>query len=225
MRRRTVATIAVGATASLVAGGIALAQATPRTGPMAGGPMGGGMMGQMTGGSQQGMPGMMGMGTGRGMMGAEDVDQWFIQEMIPHHEDAVVMADIALKQAEHGDLKTLAQQIKTTQTQEIAQMRGWYQAWYGTADVPAGRMDQMHESMAPMMGAMHGDPASIDGEDNFDKAFIDQMVPHHQMAVMMASMALGSSTRPELRQLLESIITSQSSEIAQMRAWFQSWYG
>jgi uncharacterized protein (DUF305 family) len=206
MRRRTVATIAVGAMASVVVGGVALAQVTPRTGPMfgGGGSMGGGMM---------------------GMMATGDTDQWFIHEMIPHHEDAVVMAEFAPAQAEHQELAVLAQQIRTMQTHEIAQMRAWYREWHGTADVPAGRMDQMHESMAPMMGGMHDDPASLDGAKPFDKAFIEQMVPHHQMAVMMSSMALRGASHPELRQLLQSIITSQSAEIAQMRAWYAEWYG
>ena len=250
MRRRTIATVAAGAAASVVAGGVALAQSAPGFGPGRGGPMGGGMsglggmmgMGGMMGGraAPQGQaPGMMG-----GMMGASaEADRWFIEEMIPHHEDAVVMADLALAQAEHAELKTLAQQIKTTQSQEIAQMRAWYLAWYGTADIPNGAMEQMHESMAPMMammhrmmhgtnaagpmagmGAMHADPMSIDGAKPFDKAFIEHMIPHHQMAVMMATHALAGAQKPEMQTLLQSIITSQSAEIRQMQTWHHAWY-
>jgi len=51
------------------------------------------------------------------------------------------------------------------------------------------------------------------------------MIPHHQMAVMMSTMALRAVDRPELRELLQSIIESQSAEIVQMRGWYQAWYG
>jgi len=51
------------------------------------------------------------------------------------------------------------------------------------------------------------------------------MIPHHEMAVMGSTMALRMIERPELRELLQSIITSQSAEITQMREWYQQWYG
>jgi uncharacterized protein (DUF305 family) len=175
----------------------------------------------------QGMMGGAGMMQGRGMMGGQgmmgprmgmtgDTARWFIVEMIPHHEDAVTMAELALIQAEHPELKDLAAAIKETQTREIEQMRQWYQQWYGTPP-PAS-------TMAGHMRVMHN-PSAIDGQRPFDKAFIEQMIPHHQMAVMMATHALSGVTQPELRALLQSIITSQSAEIAQMSQWYQIWYG
>jgi uncharacterized protein (DUF305 family) len=221
-------------------------QATPGpSGAPGGAMMGPGGMGGMAGmmGVMGQMHGMMGAASGAmpGMMGAATTaaDQWFIQEMVPHHEDAVVMADLALAQAEHPELKALAQRIKEVQTDEIARMRAWYQAWYGTADVPQGWMDQMHDAMTQALpgrpgpgagsfggpAAMHADPASIDGVQPFDKAFIEHMVPHHQMAVMMSTMALRNAEQPELRQLLQSIISDQQAEIQQMLTWYQQWYG
>lgn len=58
----------------------------------------------------------------------------------------------------------------------------------------------------------------------FDKEFIEQMIPHHQMAVMMAQMMLQASDRDEIRTLAQNIITSQSREITQMREWHKQWY-
>jgi len=69
----------------------------------------------------------------RGMM--VQSDQHFIVMMIPHHEGAIAMADLAIKQAQHPEIKKLAENIKITQTKEIQQMRGWYKQWYGT-EVP-----------------------------------------------------------------------------------------
>ena len=54
---------------------------------------------------------------------------------------------------------------------------------------------------------------------DFDKEFVQQMIPHHQMGVMMAKMASERASHPEIRTLAQSIITSQSAEIAQMQGW------
>jgi len=161
--------------------------------------------------------GMSGMNVHNGMNGAGatmtmDVTRHFIEQMIPHHEDAVTMSDLALRQAEHPELKQLATTIKQTQSAEIKQMQDWYKQWYGT-DVPAGA--------AMSMGQMQ----SIDGAKPFDKAFIEAMVPHHEQALMMSKMALQSADRPEFRSFLQNIITTQTAEIEKMRQWYQQWYG
>jgi uncharacterized protein (DUF305 family) len=158
----------------------------------------------------------MGPGAGQGM--PMDMARHFIEEMIPHHEDAVVMADLALNQSEHTELRELAATIKRVQTEEIEQMREWYQQWYGSA-VPPSSMSHA------MPGMADHDPRAIDGARPFDKAFIEDMIPHHQMAVMMSTMAQRGVSQPELLTLLASIRTSQAAEIEQMRAWYQGWYG
>lgn len=170
------------------------------------------------------MGGHKGMSGGGGMM-SMDHGQHFIQMMIPHHEDAITMAGLALQQAERPEIRQLATDIERVQTEEIAQMRGWYQQWYD-ADVPAA-MTRDISGMGGMhvMGGMAEDSMSLDGATPFDKSFIEQMVPHHEQAVMMASMALQHNDRPELRTLLQSIIASQTAEIARMRSWYQQWYG
>ena len=181
-----------------------------------------------------GQMGSMGRGNGLvGMGGA--VDQHFIVMMIPHHEGAIAMADLALgtdqggqARAQHQEILALAASIKATQTQEIADMRSWYQAWYG-ATVPTTPAMGGMGGMGGMMGGMTGDAdlATLRGlsGDAFDRAFIAQMVPHHQMGVMMAQMALPGAQHPELRALLQAIIASQSAEIGQMQQWYQAWYG
>lgn len=61
----------------------------------------------------------------------DEFDRAFISEMIIHHEGAVEMAEAALVHAEHDEIKQMAQNIITAQTQEIGQMRGWQESWYG----------------------------------------------------------------------------------------------
>jgi uncharacterized protein (DUF305 family) len=173
----------------------------------------------------------------RGMMAQPD--QHFIVMMIPHHEDAVAMANLALKRSQHPELKKLAEAIKTTQTQEIQQMRSWYKQWYGT-DVPdwspaMGRgmhRNRMASSPMPGMmgrgamgrGAMGTNLAALEDAASFDQEFLAQMIPHHQMAIMMSTMVANSATHPEIRDLAQSIVRSQSAEIEQMQQWYQTWY-
>lgn len=152
-----------------------------------------------------------GYGDNHGMM---DMDQEFIENMIPHHQDAVDMSNMALNKAEHPQIKQLARNISTSQSREIAEMRQWYKEWYGT-DVPVNSHMMMNST----------DLNRLKNAKHFDKEFIEQMVPHHQMAIMMAQMVLYHSNRPEIRGLSESIIKSQSAEIEEMRTWYKEWYG
>lgn len=69
------------------------------------------------------------------------------------------------------------------------------------------------------MGDMMG------GEAEFDQAFIDMMVPHHQSAVEMARVALERAEHPEIQQMANDIIAAQAGEITQMHDWRQQWYG
>ncbi|GAB4430398.1 MAG: hypothetical protein OHK0015_15540 [Chloroflexi bacterium OHK40] len=77
--------------------------------------------------------------------------------------------------------------------------------------------DGVMQSM--MSGEVGGDPAQP-----FDLRFLDQMVPHHQMAVHSAQMMLANSERPELRDLAQRIISAQQAEIDQMAQWRAGWF-
>ena len=59
---------------------------------------------------------------------------------------------------------------------------------------------------------------------DFDRAFIEQMIPHHRMGVMMASHAQWTSRHPELRQLEAAMVRVQSQEIEQMAQWYRQWF-
>jgi uncharacterized protein (DUF305 family) len=166
---------------------------------------------------------------------ANPIDRHFIERMISHHEGAVDMAELALSRAQHPEIKTLANAIKETQTQEIQQMQTWYQQWYGT-NVPAyfgnwrnrntlGRgLGRYGMGMGGRygMGMMGTDLAALKNAPNFDREFIEQMIPHHEMAIMMASMVLDRAEHPEIQNLAQSIIRSQSTEIEQMQQWYQT---
>ncbi|MFB2980220.1 DUF305 domain-containing protein [Microseira sp. BLCC-F43] len=157
----------------------------------------------------------------RGMMA--QADRHFIEMMIPHHQGAIDMADLALRRAKHPEIRRLAQIIKRDQTREIQQMRTWYKAWYGT-QVPATSMGGMGMMGMHRHGDMMGDLEALRNASDFDQEFIRQMIPHHEMALRMSSMALNHATKPEIRNLANSIIKSQTDEINQMRQFYLAWY-
>lgn len=160
----------------------------------------------------------------RTQMGS-NIDKHFIEEMIPHHEGAIDMANLALTRDTKPKIKALATNIIKSQTNEIVQMKAWYKSWFGT-EVPEDTDREIGMGRGMMHGGMMGDEAdisSLEKAENFDKAFIDDMIPHHQMALMMSNMLLSSTSRPEMKQLGENIISAQTEEIAEMRGWYADW--
>ncbi len=171
-----------------------------------------------------GMRGMMGgfyRGSSGSMMG--NIDQHFIEQMIPHHDGAIAMAELALKKSKRPEILSLANGIIEAQQREIVSMKGWYENWFG-AQVPA-----TNQSMGMMgggmmhMDSMSGDLDVLSSAKDFDLEFIRQMIPHHEMAVMMARMLASTTDRAEMKELADQIITSQSKEIEMMRSWEKAW--
>jgi uncharacterized protein (DUF305 family) len=156
-----------------------------------------------------------------------NMDAMFIEQMIPHHDDAIAMAELALSRAEHPEIRELAEDVIETQSAEIDQMRVWYRDWFD-AEVPdfggsSGMMGGGMMGRGMMSGA--GDIDDLERAKQFDKAFIEAMIPHHQMGIMMSQMAGSATSRPEMRELTDAIIEGQSAEIARMREWYEEWYG
>lgn len=161
------------------------------------------------------MMGMMGIGQGN-MHSVREMDAAFIEQMIPHHESAIVMAELAKEKANHQEIKDMADDIITSQQAEIDQMKQWYKDWYGK-DVPK---INIHGSV------MMDDEASIASlreATDFDRAFLDHMIPHHQMAVMMSNMLKLNTERPEMKKLADDIIAAQTKEIDNMKSWQKAW--
>lgn len=157
---------------------------------------------------------------------ASTIDKHFIEQMIPHHDGAITMANLALQKAKRPEIKTLATAIIAAQTAEIQDMNGWYKDWFGST-VPKIGTGMMGGGMMSSSGMHMGgqeDMTALENAPDFDKAFIEQMIPHHQLAIMMANMLQSGTNRPEMQQLAKNIISSQSKEIQQMQSWYVQWY-
>jgi uncharacterized protein (DUF305 family) len=200
---------------------------------------GGGQQGSGSGSEQEsaeksgGMAGMdhsqMGYGSGgmaSGGMARQMVmengrysDERFIDAMVPHHQGAIAMAEVALNSAEHDEIIQLSENIVSTQQAEIEELKAIKKEEFGTSNVP---MEMSQEQMGGM--GMMMDPQNLANKEPFDKAFIDAMIPHHRSAIEMANVARENSEVPEIKELAENIVMAQEAEIERMTHWRQQWY-
>ena len=186
---------------------------------------GSGQQGNESGGGGHGQMGHGSMGMGSGGMARQMVmengkysDKAFIDAMVPHHQGAIEMAEVALKNAQHEEIRELSRNIISTQEAEIEKLKAIKEQEFGTSEVPM----EMSAGEMQMMGMT--DPDELANKDPFDKAFIDAMIPHHQSAIEMAQVAYRESDNSEIKALAEGIIEAQTREIAQMEGWRQQWY-
>ena len=147
-------------------------------------------------------------------------DAAFIADMTAHHQGAVDMAKLAQKQAEHAEVKELADDIVSSQEAEIATMKTIRDDMPGMSEHGDAHMGLDKHAMG-----MDMDMAALETAKPFDRAFIDAMVPHHQGAIAMAKELLAKGEHPGLRRMADDIISAQTKEIAQMRKWREAWYG
>jgi uncharacterized protein (DUF305 family) len=183
---------------------------------------GGGSQGDGSGADMQGMDhGSMGSGDMARQMVMENgrySDKRFIDAMVPHHQGAIEMAEVALKKAEHQQIRDLAEDIITAQEAEIEELKKIKQREFGTSEVPTELSDKEME----MMGMM--DPQQLAKQQPFDRAFIDAIIPHHRSAIAMAEVVLEESENEQIRGIARDIVDAQRREIEQMKQWRQQWY-
>src|SRR5215217_4357259 len=188
------------------------------TGSMMGSGEGDGMGSMMNGGSM--------MGSMMGSLNDEEkpFDLQFIDEMIPHHEGALMSSEHMISNSERPELRQLYENIQKSQSEQIEQMQEWRKEWYPDAEQPPGMMGEgqtgsmMGNGM--MQGMMNGGSMQdMMGSDVTDSMFLRMMIPHHQMAVDMSKQALDKAEHPELKELAQTIIAEQSADIEQMRGY------
>ena len=178
-------------------------------GQMAHGQMGHGSMGMGSGGMARQMV----------MQKGKYSDKAFIDAMVPHHQSAIAMAEVALKNAEHEEIIQLSRNIISSQQAEIEELKSIKQEEFGTSNVPMEMSPEQMRGMGMMM-----DPQQLANQKPFDEAFIDAMIPHHQSAIEMARAALENSDNPKIKELAQNIISAQQREIEQMKQWRKEWY-
>lgn len=144
-------------------------------------------------------------------------DIMFAQMMIPHHEQAVEMADLALdKDGVSAEVTELATDIKAAQGPEITTMSGWLTEW----DAKATPSDDMGHGDGHGTGMMSDDDMgalrTAEGPE-FDTKWLTMMIEHHEGAVEMAKDVLETTRNPEVKALAEAVVKGQEAEISTMR--------
>ncbi|MFE9903665.1 DUF305 domain-containing protein [Streptomyces achromogenes] len=152
-----------------------------------------------------------------GAHNAQDVA--FAQGMIPHHQQALQMAELAADRASSARVKDLAARIEKAQDPEIRTLTGWLKAW--GEQLPMAGMDHSgHTGMSGMSGMMsEADMAALKkatGRD-FDNRFLSLMTEHHQGAVEMAATEKRKGRSGDAKAMADAIITAQDAEIKEMK--------
>jgi uncharacterized protein (DUF305 family) len=141
--------------------------------------------------------------------------------MIPHHQQAVQMAEMAADRASSAAVKDLASRIREAQDPEIRTMSGWLKTW--GEDVPSAMPDMDHSGghsggsdMAGMMDGKDMDALSKASGKAFDTMFLTMMVEHHEGAVEMATTEKDKGEYGPATELADAVITAQTAEIREM---------
>ncbi|MFC7343072.1 DUF305 domain-containing protein [Saccharopolyspora griseoalba] len=163
--------------------------------------------------------GLLGAGTASAAtQNYNDVDAEFTRMMIPHHYQAIVMSELAPDRAADPELKSLADRIRTEQRLEIQMMQGWqgrnglpvtdpetaYQELLANPDM----LEQMGMATKEEMDRL----ASLSGAD-FDRFYLDLMIPHHDGAVRMLRHVILNGSDHELNQMAQDMMSTQKAQL------------
>ncbi|GAA3236007.1 DUF305 domain-containing protein [Nonomuraea helvata] len=140
-----------------------------------------------------------------------DADVMFAQMMIPHHEQAVEMAELAPTRASDPEIKELAAKIKAAQDPEIQTMKGWLAEWGKPAESGMGH------SMPGLMSEEDMKKLDAAKGKEFDKLFAKQMIAHHDGAIEMAGTEQANGSNPQAKELAKAIESTQRTEVEQLQ--------
>lgn len=151
-----------------------------------------------------------------------EFDQLYIDMMLPHHGSIIALSQAALPELTDPRLREMAQNIIEAQTEENVQLTEWRTDWYGSGEpmmdemsmtlmleaMPVGTMDEMMREMDATYQV-----TTFCAADDPDLAFIDQVIPHHQMAIDASEVAVEQAVHPELAEFASQVIVDQQAEI------------
>jgi uncharacterized protein (DUF305 family) len=155
--------------------------------------------------------------------GAEfnDADVEFAQQMIPHHAQAVEMAQMVPDQGVSPELIELADAVEAAQQPEIDQMTAMLERW--GQDVPSTDLgEQGSMEMEGMMSMEDMDALAAMTGPEFEQMWLTMMIEHHEGAIAMAETELAEGSDEDARMLAQDIVDAQRAEITQMEQMLQA---
>jgi uncharacterized protein (DUF305 family) len=159
---------------------------------------------------------------------ADSVDAGFSRDMARHHLQGVEMANLVAERSQDPEVRTLAFDISSTQTNQAGRMQGWLtlwglplsggepMAWMAGNGGHAGHDMEMGALMPGM--ATEGELANLRSLSGpaFDVEFLRLMIRHHQGGKEMAQYAADHAGEAAVRDLARSILQSQTAETTLM---------
>ena len=161
---------------------------------------------------------MMGDSSAKGMNNSQSAsdlemnESMFAEMMIPHHQQAVDMSDLALKKSTNPKILDLAQRIKSAQSSEIIQM----QSWLGGKEAKSMMSDHSGHSMGGMLTDEEFSKLESSSGVTFDTLFLEGMIVHHEGAIDMAQM-IKETTTQEVNAFGLNVVEVQLAEIREMK--------
>ena len=158
------------------------------------------------------MSGHMGHGTSSSKnANYTGADIMFLQMMIPHHQQAIDISNLAMKSSQDAELIELAKIIARDQAAEIKQMKAWL--------TDAGASEDMGHSMDGMGGMLSDDElaalSAATGKE-FDVLWLKGMTEHHDGAIHMTQM-IEDAQNADIKAFGTKVIKDQSEQIDQMK--------
>ncbi len=146
---------------------------------------------------------------GEHQMAAVTNDESFLSGMIPHHQEAVDTSALILARTNNPQLAQFTQQVITTQSQEITQMKQWYATIQNKPYQASG-------SYMPMMASTKELQAAT---PEADALYMQGMIAHHEGAIVMAQQILPITKNPDIKKMAHAIIATQSKEVELLKSW------
>lgn len=170
-----------------------------------------------SGGHMMGDSNSSGMNNSQSTSDLQMNESMFAEMMIPHHQQAVDMSDLALKKSTNPSVLDLAKRIKDGQSAEIIQM----QSWLGSSESNSMMSDHSGHSMGGMLTDEELSKLESASGAEFDKLFLEGMIAHHEGAIDMSRMIKDTTTK-EINAFGVNVVEVQSAEIREMKEILES---
>jgi uncharacterized protein (DUF305 family) len=156
-------------------------------------------------------------GASTGEATSNDADVTFAAGMIPHHEQAVEMAELARSRAADPRVLDLADRIEAAQGPEIDTLTGWLEQWGAEEEMGGADHGEMGHGADGMMSEQEMQALTDASGPEFDRLFLELMIEHHRGAVEMAVTEAADGRNADAIAMAETIRDTQNAENAEMQ--------
>lgn len=143
-------------------------------------------------------------------MADREIDKRYIQNMISHHLSAIDLMKQAQQNSKRPEIKKLAQDVIEADLKDIDRLYGLLDQWYPNKYRRQDNFDKIN------LG---------EGDEKFDLRLLNALIAHHEMAIMSAEEMMGKTTRTEVLNTTDTVITNLSAGLVTLKNWRKEWYG